>query len=80
LLLLVLIGSRTARSENDALEYAVKAAYLCKLPPFIDWPAGTLPTDAFVLCIVGHGPFRGLLDSAAEGADGGPAADRGSPL
>jgi hypothetical protein len=55
-----------------SLEYAIKATYLLKLPPFVEWP-GTLP-PAFNICIVGRDPFGDLLQRAAAGQtiDGRP--------
>ena len=50
-----------------ALENAVKATYLYKLPQFVTWPAGSLPPDRFVLCVIGRGRFGGVLDQAVEG-------------
>jgi hypothetical protein len=64
---LSLIWSGSARSDNEALAYAVKATYLCKLPAFVTWPAGTQTGDSFALCVVGDDPFGGLLDQAADG-------------
>ncbi len=50
------------------LEYAVKAEYLAKLSPFIDWPAASFESgdSSINLCLLGHDPFGGLLDSAAH--------------
>jgi hypothetical protein len=64
---LSLIWSGLARSDNEALAYAVKATYLCKLPAFVTWPAGTQAGGGFALCVVGQDPFGSLLDRAAEG-------------
>jgi hypothetical protein len=66
-LLSSLIWSGSARSDNEALAYAVKAAYLCKLPAFVTWPAGTQTDNDFVLCVIGDDPFGSLLDRAANG-------------
>lgn len=47
---------------------AVKAAYLTKFAPFIEWPASSQPPDApFVICIVGNDPFGDVLDRVAAG-------------
>jgi hypothetical protein len=50
-------------------EYQVKAAYLYKFAPFIDWPAAafTSPTSALVLCVAGDDPFGGALNRAVAG-------------
>ena len=49
------------------LEYAVKAEYLAKLPPFIDWPPGSFDSAAapINLCVLGSDPFGAVLDKAA---------------
>lgn len=49
--------------------YAVKAAYLYKFTPFVEWPASAFRGAAspFRLCIGGRDPFRGLMDRAARG-------------
>lgn len=47
---------------------AVKAAYLTKFEPFIEWPASSEPADApFTICIVGNDPFGDVLDRVAAG-------------
>ena len=52
-----------------SLEYAVKAAYLVKFAPFIDWPesAFSSPTAPLTICVVGTDPFGDDLDRAASG-------------
>src|ERR1700744_5026773 len=54
---------------QDTLEYAVKAAYLVKFVPFIDWPqsAFSSPTAPLTICVVGSDPFGADLDRAASG-------------
>lgn len=61
----------TARGDN--LEYAVKAAYLTKFVPFIDWPDDTFPSPAapVTLCVLGDGPFGGRLMDDAAAVQGG---------
>ncbi len=71
-LLLALLGAGIAWPEAEAqtsLEYAVKAAYLVKFAPFIDWPQSAFPspTAPVSICVVGHDPFGDLLDRAAAG-------------
>jgi hypothetical protein len=50
-------------------EQSVKAAYLFKLPQFVDWPDKEFasPTDPFRLCVVGDDPFGASLDEAGRG-------------
>ena len=52
-----------------SLEYAVKATYLYKLAPFVNWPAEEFATpDApFRICVVGDDPFDDFLDNAVTG-------------
>jgi hypothetical protein len=45
---------------------AVKAAYLTKFAPFVDWPKTSEPADApFVICVAGGDPFGDVLDRVA---------------
>ena len=68
------------RAGAEDLELAVKAAYLYKLAPFVDWPPDALEsaTSPFYLCVVGRDPFGGLLDRAVAGqaVDGRPIVVR----
>lgn len=52
-----------------SLEYAVKATYLYKLAPFVNWPPGTFksPAAPFDICLLGHDPFGGFLEKAVAG-------------
>lgn len=55
-------------AQNNAVELAIKATYLYKFPPFVEWPAGALPpVGNFTLCIVGDDPFGAMLDQAVSG-------------
>lgn len=67
--LLLLAGAGSARAQSDSLEYAVKATYLYKFVPFVEWPRGTFPapTDPFVICVAGDDPFGEVLDRAVDG-------------
>jgi hypothetical protein len=53
-----------SRGQDLSLERAVKAAYLYKLAPFIDWPRQAFAGAAspFMICIAGPDPFGPLLD------------------
>lgn len=51
---------------QPSLETAVKAAYLYKLAPFVEWPAGD-PARPFTICVVGPDPFGAVLDRAVAG-------------
>lgn len=76
-LLIALATATTSRAasptENGSLEYAVKAAYLSRLEPFVQWPAATTTSSsgAVVLCVVGADPFGGLLEQALRGQQTG---------
>ena len=56
-------------SWAGSLEAAVKANYLYKLAPFVEWPADTFPNASapFVVCVQGKDPFGELLDRAVSG-------------
>jgi YfiR/HmsC-like len=64
LLLALLLSPSQAAPPAD---YAVEAAYLTKLAPFVEWPADTFPgpTSPLVICVVGYDPFGVLLDHLA---------------
>jgi hypothetical protein len=57
-----------ALAQGRALEYAVKATYLYKFAPFVDWPADAFasPSSPFDLRIAGDDPFRDALDAAVS--------------
>lgn len=59
-------------AADISLEYAVKAAYLAKFVPFIDWPQAAFATPGAPvnICVLGSDPFDGALDRAAT-AQGG---------
>jgi hypothetical protein len=58
-----------ARAEGASVEYAVKAAYLYKFAPFVEWPpsAFSAASAPFQLCILGQDPFGTRLDQAVSG-------------
>jgi hypothetical protein len=70
----------TALAQDRSMEYAVKAAYLSKFAPFVEWPASAFasPGRPFQLCVLGKDPFDGRLDAAARGqvVDGHPVQVR----
>jgi hypothetical protein len=63
-LLLLLPLPRPVAAQGSELAEAVKAAYLPKFAPFVEWPAGALDSGPFAICIVGEDPFGDLLDRA----------------
>ncbi|HUO01882.1 MAG TPA: YfiR family protein [Rhizomicrobium sp.] len=58
---------------QDTVEYEVKAAYLVKFAPFIEWPDGAFPSASapLTICVAGSDPFGPLLDRAAAGQHDG---------
>ena len=58
---------------QTSLEYAVKAAYLTKFAPFIEWHDASYaaPNSPVVNCILGGDPFGSALDRAARAGGGG---------
>ena len=58
-----------ARADDGALEYAIKAVYLYKFIPFIEWPSSAFaaPTSPFYVCVLGGDPFGSFLDQALIG-------------
>jgi len=69
MVLLALIAGLPVRARSDTLEYAVKAAYLYKFTPFVEWPASAFagPGSPFNLCVLGEDPFGPTLDQAVGG-------------
>ena len=59
----------TAFADTGTLADAVKATYLYKFEPFIEWPqtAFTSPTSPFVLCVLGDDAFAAVLENAVRG-------------
>jgi len=64
-------GASIATSAGAApipLEYAVKANYLSKFAPFVNWPRGALAAGApFTICLLGQHSFGSVLDDAVRG-------------
>ncbi len=53
-------------SADGSLEYPVKATYLYKFAPFVQWPAAAFESASspFAICVVGADPFGQALDQA----------------
>lgn len=60
-----LVGAAQAREQEPG--YALKAGYLAKFTPFVDWPEAAFeaPGSPFRLCVGGHDPFGGTIDRVA---------------
>jgi hypothetical protein len=58
-----------AAAQADGVEFAVKATYLYKFAPFVEWPASAFasPADPFVLCLAGTDRVTELAEEAARG-------------
>lgn len=56
-------------ASAPSLEYAVKATYLYKLAPFVNWPPDefTTPDAPFRICVAGDDPFGDYLQKAVAG-------------
>ena len=71
-ILLLANGLAANAAADTSLEYAVKAAYLAKFVPFIDWPPSAFasPGASINICVLGRDPFAGALDRAAAAEQG----------
>ncbi len=56
--------SEPVRAGDASLEYAVKANYLYKFTPFVEWPPAAFEAQAspFNLCVAGHDPFGEAME------------------
>jgi len=72
--LAAIIVSLAAPAEPATLEDAVKATYLYKFEPFIEWPqsAFSSPTSPIELCLLADDTFAALLQNAVRGEHVGP--------
>lgn len=62
------LSSAVTASEGNALEYAVKASYLYKFAPFVQWPSQAFPApdSPLTICVAGEDPFGAMLDEAVH--------------
>jgi len=67
--LLLFASMQAAWPQGAPLEYAVKATYLHKFAPFVEWPnaAAEFPGGDFAVCVVGNDPLGAVLDRAVSG-------------
>lgn len=67
--LAALVPHGTARAESGSIENAVKATYLYKFAPFVEWPPSAFASASspLQLCILGRDPFGTSLDQAVSG-------------
>jgi hypothetical protein len=52
--------------DDQALALAVKATYLYKFAPFIEWPASASASETFDICAVGDDVYGDILGRAAS--------------
>jgi hypothetical protein len=75
-----LTGTCRAQSDAEALEYRIKAAFVCKFASYIEWPANvfTRPDSPIVIGVAGPQAVADeLARTAADlSADGRPLAVR----
>lgn len=61
--------SSVAQAGEPEPGYGLKAGYLAKFTPFVDWPEAAFqgPGSPFHLCIGGRDPFGAVIDRAIAG-------------
>lgn len=66
---IAVLAAASPRAHAQSLEYPVKAAFLYKFAPFVEWPPRVFsgPASPLTICIVGHDPFGASLDRAVGG-------------
>jgi hypothetical protein len=62
----LLATTAPANAQDAGLETAVKATYLYKFAPFVEWPPTAYSSGAFNLCVVGDDPFGAVLNRAVS--------------
>jgi hypothetical protein len=69
-----------AMAAEPPIEYAIKASYLYKFAPFVEWPPAAFagPTAPLTICVAGQDPFGPMLEEAVRGqrVNGHPIAVR----
>jgi hypothetical protein len=67
-MLLAASWSPPQAATGPQLEQAVKASFLFKFAPFVEWPDGALTRGRpFSICLTGEDPFGPLLDEIVRG-------------
>jgi hypothetical protein len=66
-IVVAILAAASAKADN--LEYAVKATFVPKFAPFVQWPPEALgpPEAPFVICTQGQDPVAAIIDRAASG-------------
>ena len=62
-----LLAHAAVAAPDQSIEYEIKATYLYKFAPFVEWPQSAAAAPAFNLCIVGDDPVAVAVDQAAKG-------------
>lgn len=67
-LALCAVLAQPAWADGPSLEYGVKADYLYKFTPFVEWPSTAFdgPVGPFKLCVAGRDPFGPVVDEAVR--------------
>lgn len=67
--LMAFAAPQCADAQAVSLEDAVKATYLYKFVPFVEWrnAAAEFQSGAFTLCVIGDNALDGFLESAVSG-------------
>jgi hypothetical protein len=69
--LIALAGTETGwtATASATLEQAVKASFLFKFAPFVEWPPSAFSASdrSFTICISGEDPFGNVLDDVIRG-------------
>lgn len=62
-------GATPLAAASLPLENAVKASYLYKFAPFVQWPAAAFasPNAPLTICVSGENPFGHMIDEAVQG-------------
>lgn len=68
-LIATLVCPACVRSQQQAGEYQVKAAFLFNFGKFVEWPESSFAekSSPFSICVLGEDPFGGTLDHTLEG-------------
>lgn len=65
----LIMSPSAAMAQTRSLEVVVKANYLYKLAPFVEWPPRSFANadSPFNICVLGEDPFGAVLDEAVRG-------------